>query len=87
MKLYINRINLKPNSNLKNHHFYFQKNPNILTFKDKSRLLSEKDMINLFLGFIRLVKKSVSYEIEEAYRKKLKYYHNQIKNLKSLIKD
>lgn len=87
MKLYVLKSSLKPCKGLKKLSFYLIKNPNVLKFNDKSNLLSEKDMINLFLGFIRLVKKSVSYELEEIYRKKLRYYHNQIENLKSLIKD
>jgi len=73
---------------IKNKIFFQEKNPNLLKFKNKlnNSILREEDMINLFLGFIKLVKKSIRAELEFEYKKKLSYYHSKIQNLLAKIK-
>ncbi len=38
----------------------------------ENAMLSEQDIINLFLGFVRLIKRSATLEVEQKYRRKIK---------------
>ena len=53
--------------------------PNILTFEKKSReLLNDEEILKLFMGFLRLMKKSALYDAELKCREKLNYYSNKL---------
>ena len=58
--------------------YYFT--PKVLKFKNLS-IISDDDMIHLFMGFVRLIKKSVEIDVESKYLKKIKILENRIKNL------
>lgn len=68
--------------------FFENKNPNLLKFRNNMQggTLREEDMVNLFMGFIKLVKKSIRAELEFEYKKKLGYYHLKIQKLLSKIR-
>lgn len=66
--------------------FYFNiQTAKVLQFEKTNKFLSEQDMMNLFMGFIRLIKKSIASEIESEYKKKLAYYQTKIKNILSKL--
>lgn len=52
---------------------YKIKNTKIINFRTKQNLLSDSDIINLFMGFVRLIKKSVVFEMEKKYQNKIDY--------------
>lgn len=58
---------------------YFTK-PQILKFKTES-VISDEDMMHLFMGFVRLIKRSVELDIENKYLTKIKSLENEIKLL------
>lgn len=68
--------------------FFENKNPNLLKFRNNMQggTLREEDMVNLFMGFIKLIKKSIRAELEFEYKKKLGYYHLKIQKLLSKIR-
>ena len=68
--------------------FFENKNPYLLKFRNNMQggTLREEDMINLFMGFIKLIKKSIRAELEFEYKKKLGYYHLKIQKLLSKIR-
>lgn len=49
------------------------KNPKILNFKARSNILTDSDITNLFMGFVRLIKKSIICELEKKYQDKIEY--------------
>lgn len=55
---------LKPNYYIKGTFF---KNKQILKFQNYSELVSDEDIINLFLGMVRLIKKSTEMKMEARY--------------------
>ncbi len=57
----------------------------VLQFEKTDKFLTEQDMMNLFMGFIRLIKKSIAAEIESEYKKKLVYYQTKIKSILSKL--
>ena len=38
-------------------------------------------MVNLFLGFVRLIRKSIKFELENEYKQKLSFYQNKIQKI------
>jgi len=62
--------------------FYFSKHP--IKFKKNNELISEEDIFNLFNGFVRLIKKSVTLEIEEKYLNKISFLENELDKYKRL---
>ena len=70
-------IYLKKVSFVKKGKIQFKKfkisNPKLLNFKAKPQLLSDKDIVNLFMGFVRLIKKSAMFEIEKKYQNQIDY--------------
>ena len=45
--------------------YYLRKR--LLKFKNPSEMISNEDIMNLFAGFVRLIKKSAQIEMEEKY--------------------
>lgn len=39
----------------------------ILKFQNKNEIISDEDIINLFVGFVKLIKKSVEFKLESKY--------------------
>lgn len=70
--LYIKKKLNKCSNFIKSKHFYLKSNK-ILAFNNKRSSLTEKDFINLFMGFYRLLKKSIALEIEDKYKKQIDY--------------
>lgn len=60
--------------------FYTKKR--ILKFKNPSEMISNEDIMNLFAGFVRLIKKSAQLEVEEKYCNQIHQLKNEIKYLK-----
>lgn len=61
--------------------FIKQREFEVLQFEKLNKHLSEQEMVNLFIGFVRLIKKSITEEVEIKYKKQLIVYENKIKNL------
>lgn len=80
--------NYKKLKNCSSMMFFENKNPNLLKFRNNMQggTLREEDMVNLFMGFIKLIKKSIRAELEFEYKKKLGYYHLKIQKLLSKIR-
>ena len=51
----------------------------LIKFEKPSEMLSEEDMLNLFMGFIRLIKKSTELEVEGRYLSEIKKLQNKLK--------
>jgi len=51
--------------------YYSRKKP--LRFEGESDLVSQEDMLNLFMGLCRLIKKSSEYKLENKYLSRIKY--------------
>ena len=45
--------------------YVFYTNKRVLKFKSKSPIVSDEDIINLFLGLVRLIKKNSALSLEE----------------------
>lgn len=58
--------------------FYFKKR--ILKFKKPNQLISDEDIVNLFLGVVNLIKKNTELKMEEKYM-------GLINNLKAKIRN
>ena len=58
----------------------------ILKFQSNSELITDEDIINLFLGLVRLIKKSTEIKTEEKYSMKITMLKREIENLKMHIK-
>ena len=59
--------------------FYFKKR--ILKFQNPNGLVSDEDILNLFLGLVRLIKKNTELIMEEKYLHKISSLQAQIKKL------
>ena len=59
--------------------FYFKKR--ILKFQNPNGLVSDEDILNLFLGLVRLIKKNTELIMEEKYLQKISNLQAQIKKL------
>ena len=57
----------------KKYRIFKSKNSKILNFKSRSNILTDSDITNLFMGFVRLIKKSIICEVEKKYRDKIEY--------------
>lgn len=57
--------------------FYTRKQ--LLKFEKPNETLSEEDMLNLFMGFVRLIKKSTELEAESRYLMEIKKLQNKLK--------
>lgn len=51
----------------------------VLKFERRKESLSDEDILNLFMGFIRLIKKSTEIEVEERYLLEITKLKNIIK--------
>lgn len=56
--------------------FYFKKR--ILKFKRTNGLISDEDILNLFLGLVKLIKKNTELKMEEKYLCKINKLQAQI---------
>lgn len=82
MKVKTKKHNAYKSKLIKKQFFYCNvRRAEVLQFEKLDNYLSEQDMVNLFMGFIRLIKKSIASEIESEYKKKLLYYQTKIKNI------
>ena len=54
----------------------------ILQFQNHNELISDEDILNLFLGLVRLIKKSTEIKIEEKYSRQIVNLKKEIKRLK-----
>jgi len=54
----------------------------LLKFKSPNELVSDEDLMNLFVGFVRLIKKSSELEAEEKYSKKIAKLERELRILK-----
>ena len=59
--------------------FYFKKR--ILKFQNPNGLVSDEDILNLFLGLVRLIKKNTELIMEEKYLHEILSLQAQIKKL------
>lgn len=59
--------------------FYFKKR--ILKFQNPNGLVSDEDILNLFLGLVRLIKKNTELIMEEKYLHEISNLQAQIKKL------
>ena len=59
--------------------FYFKKR--ILKFQNPNGLVSDEDILNLFLGLVRLIKKNTELIMEEKYLHEISSLQAQIKKL------
>lgn len=59
--------------------FYFKKH--ILKFKNPNGLVSDEDILHLFLGIVRLIKRNTEIAIEEKYVCKINKLENKIRKL------
>ena len=60
--------------------FYGKKR--LLKFKSQNELVSDEDLMRLFLGFVRLIKKSSELEAEEKYCQKIARLERELRTLK-----
>lgn len=86
MRALIKKNKTYKNKKTKKHVFYcsFQ-TAKILRFEKSDKYLTEQDMMNLFTGFLRLIRRSIISEVENEYKKKLAYYQAKIKNILSKL--
>ena len=61
--------------------YVFYTNKRVLKFKSKSPIVSDEDIINLFLGLVRLIKKNTEISLEEKYLDKISTLQLEIKKL------
>lgn len=54
--------------------------PHILQFEN-TNLISDEDIMHLFLGFIRLIKKSIELDMENKYINRIKSLESKLKML------
>ena len=64
---------------------YFE-NQRVLQFKKSDELISEDDIFNLFLGFVRLIKRSVEIEVENRYESKINSLEKELERIKEISK-
>ena len=64
--------------------FYFRKR--VLQFKKPNDCLTDNDFINLFQGFLKLIKHNAEKNMEFKYQNKILSLENQIQLLKSNMK-
>ena len=64
---------------IKNRPQQNSKNDNIVAFKKPSKTLSESDVQALFMGLVRLVKRTASIEGEEKYKQKINHANNLLR--------
>lgn len=62
-----------------NRIFYFRKR--ILKFQRPNGIVSDEDIINLFLGLIRLIRRNTEIILEEKYINKINKLQTQIQKL------
>lgn len=51
----------------------------ILKFEKPKDILNDDDILNLFMGFVRLIKKSTEIEMEEKYLLEITKLKNKLK--------
>ena len=61
--------------------YVFYTSKRVLKFKSKSPIVSVEDIINLFLGLVRLIKKNTEISLEEKYLDKISKLQLEIKKL------
>lgn len=61
--------------------FYFRKR--VLQFKKNLGLVTDDDIMNLFLGLVRLVKKNTEIIMQEKYLNKIAKLENELNRIKN----
>lgn len=61
--------------------FYFRKR--VLQFKKNLGLVTDDDIMNLFLGLVRLVKKNTEIIMQEKYLNKITKLENELNRIKN----
>lgn len=56
----------------------------ILKFEKRYDYVSDEEILNLLLGFVRLIKKSTEVRLEEKYLKEISLLKNEISRLKNI---
>lgn len=69
---------LKPNYKVTGAFF---ENRKILKFRNHYELISDDDIINLFMGLVRLIKKSTEMKVEARYLKEIESLKNSLQRL------
>ena len=59
---------------------YFAK-PQLIKFEE-NKLISDEDLINLFMGLTRLIKHSTEVELESKYLGRIKYLERKLREIK-----
>lgn len=68
-------INLKPNYILTGKYFAHKQ---VLKFQNYNEFITDEDIMNLFLGLVRLVKKSTEMKIEAKYAREIENLKNKL---------
>ena len=76
----VNNVIMKKVENCKNIKGVYYIKKRLLKFEKPYDLLSDDDMLNLFMGFVRLIKRSAEIEVESKYLSQIKNLENKIKN-------
>lgn len=71
-------IILKPNYNLSGRYYI---NKQILQFQNYTELISDDDIINLFMGLVRLIKRSAEMKIEAKYSREIEQLKDELKSI------
>lgn len=67
---------LKPNYIISGVYFF---NKQILKFQPYSELISDEDILNLFVGMVRLIKRTTELKMEAKYEKQIKELRDRLK--------
>ena len=71
-------INLRPNKTINGVYYTRIK---VLQFKPQVDLVSDEDIMDLFMGLVRLIKRNAELEVEERYLDKIKSMTRKIESL------
>lgn len=69
---------LKPNYTVCGVYFPHK---HILKFQSYSELVSDEDILNLFVGMVRLIKRSTELKLEAKYSKQIKDLTDRLKKM------
>ncbi|MBE5736647.1 MAG: hypothetical protein E7356_04795 [Clostridiales bacterium] len=71
-------IKLRPNKSISGVYYTRIK---VLQFKPQVDLVSDEDIMDLFMGLVRLIKRNAELEVEERYLDKIKSMTRKIESL------
>lgn len=82
MILVNNCIMKKININKNMSGVYYTKK-RLIKFQKPNDILSDEDILNLFMGFVRLIKKSTEIEVENKYILEINKLQNKLKKFEN----